>query len=405
MGKALKVGQRVRCIKDFGTRVVVGDEGEVVKIGGLPPIGVKWERRISGGHDCYGKCEDGFGYYVNDENLEVIEEGLKIGDRVEVVEGSRYTSMKVGCRGVIMVISNGYPNVGIKFDNKFNNGHDLDGLCEDGYGYWVNEDRLAKIEDGKVEDEVMVVEIEREKFEVGDRVECVENFEAVKVGFKGTIVEIEDDISCLGIKFDKKFEDGHTLLGQCENGYGYWVAKRVVKKIEEVEEEKVKVVDFKVGDRVECIKQYYDIKEGDKGIIVTVENRRYLGLGVRWDKEFERGHTCDDRCEIKHGYYVDNENVKLITEEDVEVEEVALTITKEHLKGLIVGEEYRKMGIKTTICVLTLKSGFEVVGTSACQNPYDFDFELGKKYAYDVAFEKLWEYEAYKQQSLIKEVK
>lgn len=44
-----------------------------------------------------------------------------------------------------------------------------------------------------------------------------------------------------------------------------------------------------------------------------------------------------------------------------------------------------------TICFLTTQSGFTVSGESACVSPENFDEELGKKYAYEAAFNKLWQ--------------
>lgn len=71
------------------------------------------------------------------------------------------------------------------------------------------------------------------------------------------------------------------------------------------------------------------------------------------------------------------------------------TVTEDLLKSKIVGESYSRMGIKTTICVLTMANGFEVVGTSACVDPNNFNYETGKKYAYENAFDKLYELESY----------
>ncbi len=51
--------------------------------------------------------------------------------------------------------------------------------------------------------------------------------------------------------------------------------------------------------------------------------------------------------------------------------------------------EFVKAGLKTTICLLTLMNGFEVVGTSACVNPADFDATIGKEYALKEALRKL----------------
>lgn len=43
-----------------------------------------------------------------------------------------------------------------------------------------------------------------------------------------------------------------------------------------------------------------------------------------------------------------------------------------------------------TICVLVLKNGFTVVGTSACASPENFDAELGRKIARQNAIAKVW---------------
>jgi hypothetical protein len=44
-----------------------------------------------------------------------------------------------------------------------------------------------------------------------------------------------------------------------------------------------------------------------------------------------------------------------------------------------------------TLCVLVLKSGFLVIGKSACVSPENYDVEKGRKAAYDNAFGKLWQ--------------
>ena len=70
-------------------------------------------------------------------------------------------------------------------------------------------------------------------------------------------------------------------------------------------------------------------------------------------------------------------------------------ITEQSLKELVKGEEYIRVGKKTTICCLTLKNGFEVIGTSACVHPANFDARIGNTLAYENAFNKLWELEGY----------
>ena len=65
-------------------------------------------------------------------------------------------------------------------------------------------------------------------------------------------------------------------------------------------------------------------------------------------------------------------------------------LTKEFLEGEIGNVEYVRIGEKTTHCTITTKSGFTFTGESACVDPNNFDRELGEKFAYEQAFEKMW---------------
>lgn len=68
----------------------------------------------------------------------------------------------------------------------------------------------------------------------------------------------------------------------------------------------------------------------------------------------------------------------------------ALTVYQENLYLEWVDfQTHMKLGHKTTVCMLTLKNGFEIVGTSACINPEEYDYNLGHKYALVDALNKL----------------
>ena len=69
-------------------------------------------------------------------------------------------------------------------------------------------------------------------------------------------------------------------------------------------------------------------------------------------------------------------------------------ITIEYLESIIVGEVYFNTA-QTTICVLTLKSGFEVVGSTGVVDKSKFVKELGEKFAREDAVNKLWPLEGY----------
>lgn len=65
----------------------------------------------------------------------------------------------------------------------------------------------------------------------------------------------------------------------------------------------------------------------------------------------------------------------------------------------IIKTDYIKIGEKTTICLLTLDNGFEVVGSSACVDPIMYDYTIGCKIAMDVAYDKVEELCGFLEQS------
>lgn len=52
-------------------------------------------------------------------------------------------------------------------------------------------------------------------------------------------------------------------------------------------------------------------------------------------------------------------------------------------------------GTTLTVCALTLRNGFQVVGESAAASPANFNEELGRKIARDNARAKIWALEGY----------
>ena len=67
-----------------------------------------------------------------------------------------------------------------------------------------------------------------------------------------------------------------------------------------------------------------------------------------------------------------------------------------HIDGTIVAEQFHVFpGTVLTICALTLRNGFMVVGKSAPASPGNFDADLGKKIARDDARNQIWALEGY----------
>lgn len=72
-----------------------------------------------------------------------------------------------------------------------------------------------------------------------------------------------------------------------------------------------------------------------------------------------------------------------------------MNITKEHLESLVANKKFF-LDDTLTICVITLKNNFKIVGTSSVLSDENFNKEIGEKIAYENAFEKIWELEGYR---------
>ncbi len=71
-------------------------------------------------------------------------------------------------------------------------------------------------------------------------------------------------------------------------------------------------------------------------------------------------------------------------------------LTPKLIDDTIVGEYYHIVPNTTlTICVLTLQNGFTVTGESAAVSAANFDKEIGRKVAKEIAREKIWSLEGY----------
>ncbi|MFU2059813.1 Gp49 family protein [Avibacterium volantium] len=69
-------------------------------------------------------------------------------------------------------------------------------------------------------------------------------------------------------------------------------------------------------------------------------------------------------------------------------------LTKDYLDSLVANAQYVHQDL-LTICTVTVKNGFKLVGTSACADEQHYDAKIGEQVAYQNAFAKLWELEGY----------
>ena len=67
----------------------------------------------------------------------------------------------------------------------------------------------------------------------------------------------------------------------------------------------------------------------------------------------------------------------------------------EKIKSKILLIRSQRMGRKTTVVMLTMENGMEIIGSSTCVNPDDYNEKRGEEIAYENALKKLIEMEAY----------
>jgi len=70
-------------------------------------------------------------------------------------------------------------------------------------------------------------------------------------------------------------------------------------------------------------------------------------------------------------------------------------ITEQMIDNLIVSSHFATMGRKTMVCCLTLKNGFEVIGTSSCVVEQQFDADIAMRLAEKNAKEQIWQLQGY----------
>lgn len=79
------------------------------------------------------------------------------------------------------------------------------------------------------------------------------------------------------------------------------------------------------------------------------------------------------------------------------------TVTQEQIDALLDASETQEHVFwgKELVISYKLPSGFTVLGRGACVDPANFDIEIGRKVAREMAANKLWELEGYKLQLLM----
>lgn len=88
-------------------------------------------------------------------------------------------------------------------------------------------------------------------------------------------------------------------------------------------------------------------------------------------------------------------NLTIVQAEAVIETKTAPRVTKPAIEAKIRAVDYITQHAPLTICVITMRNGFTVTGTSASASAANYDLEVGKTLAYDRAFQQLWALEGY----------
>lgn len=80
---------------------------------------------------------------------DMIADTLNVGDKVECVRDSpdNNNSITIGVQGVICVIVDSSPHIGVRWNEKVDGGHDCHGACSHGYGWFVTPSDIKRIDD------------------------------------------------------------------------------------------------------------------------------------------------------------------------------------------------------------------------------------------------------------------
>lgn len=114
-----------------------------------------------------------------------------------------------------------------------------------------------------------------------------------------------------------------------------------------------------------------------------------------------QGDVAFFSCLVGEGDSQESESTNNIKEIKTAPEEVRDIWTSKNIASVFYGVLPSK---KTTICEIILKNGFSIVGTSACVDVRNFNEQLGQKLAFNDAYQKVEEFEAYLRQQALYEV-
>jgi len=141
------------------------------------------------------------------------------------------------------------------------------------------------------------------KFKISDKVRIKTACSGTKVG----------EIIILFGESESRLSGGGLWAGNCNCSHKW---------------EKINI-NFKIGDKVECITDYLEIKIGIKGVIRHLIVGGTPPIGVEWERNIIKGHNLSGTIKNNRGYYVYPLNIESISNFDRELFILARKVIKE----------------------------------------------------------------------------
>jgi hypothetical protein len=172
----------------------------------------------------------------------------------------------------------------------FHTGDDFTFVTNGNNGFMYRNGKWAEI----VEETVKPQFMERE-FQVGDRIECVKEYNRISVGMQGVIVEVS--FANIGVSWDN-FTKGHSCNGKCDAGTGYYIMRNNVRLIgtssfNTPTSQELNTYGLQVGDALDSdVLNAWTVIEGNRSTDDKAEWHRGGGMfmGNRTIKSFKLIH-------------------------------------------------------------------------------------------------------------------
>jgi len=318
----IEVGDTIEVMKDFIKNGFVYKKGEtgIVRTadstGSKNLITVSWNKKVANVADknlrkmsLISAPYFGLGFLRLDDSLK-LKEKFKIGDKVNIIGNNIYNTKDdyLGKWGKIQTIPS--TSVGRKIYTiglyKLKRSLDTNDYFDEYGSYYGKSLELIKDEDIPVEKK------EERKFKSGDFVECIKTIGSVKRGDTGVIISVYSTVCWV------------DWVSSMSGYIGYDKIKKIEKKIENKTGEKKKE-NFKIGDRIEVIKDFIEsgivFNIGMKG---TVKKIQEMYMTIEWDDENKLFHQYSSITKPYHGFNIFSDTykcLKLINKEGSSKEE------------------------------------------------------------------------------------